>query len=347
MMFSRKWSPGIVLAVLLVLVFISHPATAKRTKIKMATLAPDGSIWHQHLEKMGEDWLDKTDRRVVLNLYSGGVAGDDPDMVRKMRIGQIQSAALTIKGLASIEPAFNILGIPLFYDSYEELEFVLRQIEPQLKNRLENKGFVLLNWIPTGWAYFFSKKPVETISDLQKMRLFAWAGEDRMVQIWKNNSFNPVALSATDIMTGLQSGMIEAMPSTPLASLSLQWFRSTPYLLNLEIAPVFGAVIINKNDWEKISAQDRSQILAVASDIEKELFEAIPEKDREAIEEMKERGLTVTHPEEGQNAVIGEVAEGFSLEMRKAGIVPEDIYEKAFEARRLFRQREKVAGGSS
>jgi TRAP-type C4-dicarboxylate transport system substrate-binding protein len=324
-------------AVLLLLFVAALPARAQTTTtIKLATLVPDGSVWDRILKDEGAKWTQTTEGRVTLRIYPGGVAGDEPDMVRKMRIGQIQAAALTTAGLADIDPAFQVFGIPMFYDSYPEMLSVLRKLEPELRQRLDAKGFVLLHWGHGGWVQFFSKQPIKTLDDLKKSKLFVWAGDDRMVQLWKGKGFQPVALSATDILPGLETGMIDALPTTPLAALSLQWFRKTPYMVGFGLAPLVGGVVVTKAAWNKISEADRAKLLAVSREAETRLEVEVPKQDSTAVSEMSKRGLTVVKLTPDQVSAWRATAQTFAQSMR-GGIVPADMLDRAEQARAAFR----------
>ncbi len=324
------------LPILIFALLIVGPGAAAQTKIKLATLAPDGSPWHRQLQSMGQAWQQRTDGRVRLVIYPGGVAGDDPDMVRKLRIGQIQAAALTVTGLADIDPAFNVFSIPLFFDSFEEFVYVRARLTPELSRRLEAKGFVLLHWGHGGWVHFFSKQPVRTVDELRRVKIFTWAGDNTMSEIYKANGFQPVPLAATDILTGLQTGLIDALPSTPLAALSLQWFRQTPYMLDAPIAPLIGATVMSQRAWNKLSETDRRQLLEAARESEPLLDAEIPKKDSQAVEEMQRRGLTVLEPAGGEEAAAwSRVAAAFAEAMRNA---PTEVREAAQRYRDEFRR---------
>ena len=298
------------LIVFAVFSIFSTPPAAARTLVKMATLVPAGSVWDKALKEMGAVWQEATDGEVMLRIYAGGVAGDEPDVVRKMRVGQIHAAAFTVTGLSEIDEGFDAFQIPMFYESYDELNHVLEALRPELEERLAAKGYRLLHWGHGGWVHFFSKKPVRTVADLRTQKIFAWAGNDRMVQLWRRNEFQAVALAATDIMTGLQTGMIEALPTTPLAALSLQWFRQTPYMQDLGLAPLIGGTVISTKIWDRISPEHQGKILEAAKQAEAELLREIPIQDAKAIDEMKNRGLEVIE-------ISGEVADEWRVEADK------------------------------
>jgi TRAP-type C4-dicarboxylate transport system substrate-binding protein len=300
------------------------PAAAGAQVIKLATLVPEGSVWDKAMRDLGAQWSASTQNRVSLRIYPGGVAGDEPDLVRKMRIGQLQAAAVTTAGLANIDPAFNVFNIPMFFTSYPELYATLDKLEPMLKARLEAKGFVLLAWGHGGWVYFFTKNPVSTVDGLRKTKLFFWAGDDEMVALWKKLGFQPVPLSANDVMTALQTGMIDAYPTTPLLGLSLQWYRQTPNMVGIGMAPLVGGLVVTKAAWAKVSPADRVQILKACDRFQRRLEVEVPRQDTTAVAEMKKRGLRVNAVSAAEAAKFRATAEEFAAGM--SGIrVPPDI----------------------
>jgi TRAP-type C4-dicarboxylate transport system substrate-binding protein len=313
-------------------------APAQPQIVKLATLVPEGSVWDKSMRDMGAQWAAGTQNRVALRVYPGGVAGDEPDLVRKMRIGQLQAAAVTTGGLANIDPAFNVFNIPMFFTSYPELYATLNQLTPVLKQRLEAKGFVLLAWGHGGWVYFFTKQPVASVAGLRKTKMFVWAGDDQMVALWKQYGFQPVPLAATDIMTGLQTGMIDSYATTPLLGLSLQWYRVTPNMVGMGLAPLVGGLIITKRAWEKIAPADQASIMAACHRLEERLEVEVPRQDTSAVAEMKKRGLKVNAVAGAEAAQFRATAEQFAGGMK--GIrVPPDILDLARRERDVFRAK--------
>jgi TRAP-type C4-dicarboxylate transport system substrate-binding protein len=325
--------PLLIAALLLV-----PAATASAATLKLATLVPDGSVWDKELRAMAAEVQRQTQGRVVLRIYPGGVAGDDPDVVRKMRLGQLQAATLTVSGLSDIDDAFEVFSVPRFFASYDELWHVTRALEPMLARRLEEKGFVMLGWGHGGWINLFSKQPVNTPADLQRLKLFSWAGNDEMTQWWKSHGYRPVPLASTDIMTGLTTGMIEALPTTPLAALTLQWYRPTPYMLDLGVAPLVGATVVSKKAWDDVAPADQKIVRQIARQMEQRLQQAIPAQDTKAVEEMSRRGLKVTHPGPEQMKAWERAAEEFAASMRQK-LVPSEVFDAAAKARQAFRSQ--------
>ncbi len=341
----RTSGPGartlLVAALTLAALTASGPMAA--ATFKLATLVPDGSVWDKALKRMGSDWKSASDGRVVLRIYPGGVAGDESTVLRKMRIGQLDAATLSVIGLSEIDPAFDALSVPLFYDSYEELFFVMERLEPILRQRLEAKGYHLLHWGHAGWVHLFSTKPLKTLDDLRKRKIFVNAGEEEMVRWWKDRGFKPVPLASTDIMTGLQTGLIDVLPTTPLAALSLRYFRLTPNMHELGIAPLIGATIVTRRAWSRLSEADRSAGLKAGKKIDEWLRGEIPDQDRTAVAEMSKRGLTV-HPSPDAEA-WEQAAWEFAQSMR-GDMVPADVYDLAITERQAFRDQQSAETAS-
>jgi TRAP-type C4-dicarboxylate transport system substrate-binding protein len=334
----------VAVAVVLWPVVAAAPAPAQQpTVIKLCSLVPEGSVWDKALREMGAEWRTATQGRVVLQVFPGGTAGDEPTFVRKMRIGQFQAAAVTTSGLSEIDPAFKMFEIPMFFSSYEELHAVLDRLEPTLQQRLADKGFRLLSWGHGGWVYYFTKQKATTVADLRKAKLY-WFPDDRMVQVWRKNGFNPVPLSTADILTGMQTGMIDAYPSTPLLVLALQWDKFTPNMASVGMAPLVGGLVITEKAWQKISEPDRAKVMAACRKLGSRLEVEIPRQDTTAVVQMQKRGLTVVPVSAAGLAEWRAVAEEFSASMR-GSIVPPEILDAAKRERDAFR-RGATGGGS-
>ena len=302
--------------------------------IKLGTVVPDGSVWHKILRQMGADWRKETGGRITLQVYAGGTQGTESAMIKRMNFNQLQAASFSVIGLTEIDDAFNVFSIPMFYDSYDELNHVMAELTPALDARLQAKGFRRLNWGHGGWVYIFSKTPVRSIDDVRKLKLFTSAGDDRTVQWYKHNGFNPVPLAVSDMMTSLQTGMVQAIPVTPLSALAFQWYQQTPYMLDLGLAPLVGANVMSLQAWNRISPEDQQAVLAAAVKAEKQLDTEVPKQDADALAEMKKRGLKVTHADDAE---WRKAAVSFAQSMR-GGMVPADIYDMALAARDAYRK---------
>jgi TRAP-type transport system periplasmic protein len=289
---SRRWAVAVLL---LAGVCVSAPvgAMSAPTIVKMATLAPEGSSWYRVLQEMGEEWRKASGGAVTLRIFPGGVAGDEDAVIRKMRVGQIQAAAITGIGLAYLERSFYALHIPMMYESDEEFDYVRDKYAPVLERKMEEKGFIVLNWGDAGWVHFFSKTPVITPAEAKGLKLFQWAGDTNLVQLYKETGFHPVPLSTNDLLPSLQTGMVNGFSSTPLAALAFQWFGLAPHMADLRYAPLTGATVIDKRAWEKIPAELRPRLLEVSRAAGRKLRVEVRRLNREALDVMVKNGLKV------------------------------------------------------
>jgi TRAP-type C4-dicarboxylate transport system substrate-binding protein len=319
-----------------IFLFLALAAGAQaQTAIKLATIVPEGSVWDKNVKQMAEEWKTATGGRVTVTVFAGGSQGDEPQILRKMRVDALQAAAFTAVGLGSIDASFNLFDIPFFFESYDELNYVTDTLTPEIRKRVEAKGFVLLNWGGGGWAQVFTKKPVQTVEDLKSVKLYTSAGNDRMVQWFKANGFQPRAMAMTDIMTGLTTGMIDGMPSPPLGALMFQWYRQTPYMLDLGLAPIIGANVITAKTWKAIPDADKPKLLAAADGVEKRLRVEIPKLDESSVAMMTKNGLTVT---KATGPEWKTQLDGLAKTMR-GEMVPPEIFDLAVKARDEFRKK--------
>lgn len=325
-----------VLRLVAVVVLFLSPAIfgAQRVNLRLGTILPANSIWDQALKEMASNWQVLTNGRVRLQVR--GTTGDEATIVRRMRLGNPQVAALTLPGLADIDKAFGVFGIPFFFESDAEAVYVLEVLTPRLRDVLAENNLVLLNWGHGGWAHIFSAAPLTTLDDLQRTKLYTSAGEDSMVQWYKENGFQPVPLALTDVLMGLNTGLIDAYPSPPYGALVLQWYRQTSHMLDVPLSPVFGATVMTERAWQQISESDRHVMLSSAAETQEFFFVEIPRQDEEAVEEMKKRGLIVTVVDKAATAAFRATAEKLTASWRGT-IIPTDIYDAAVQARNAYR----------
>ena len=244
------------LAIFLASANISFAANAP-VKIKLGTLAPKDSSPHQSLKVMAQTWRQAPGGGVALTIYTDGTLGGEADMVRRMRIGQIQAALLTSAGLADIDDSATALQtMPLVFRTLDEVDYVREKIRSKLEQRLADKGFVVLFWTDAGWVKFFSRKPVVYPDDLKKQKLFAWAGDNKTIDIIKAAGYQPIPLETADILPGLQTGLIDAVPAPPFFALAGQFYGPAPHMLDMNWVPLVGAAIINKKGNDRVGGSD-------------------------------------------------------------------------------------------
>ncbi len=283
----------ITVALLALTLVLSAIAPAAAATIKLGTLAPEGSPWHEILVDMMAEWNRASGGELRVRIYPGGVVGDEPDMVRKMRIGQLHAAMLTSSGLSEIAPEVRALQIPMMFASDDELDYVRERMGGRIEAALEAKGFKVLMWGDAGWVRYFAKTPVVGPEDLRPMRIFTWAGDPAIADAYKALDYQPVPLAATEIHSALQAGLIEAIPVTPISALSFQWFGLAKHMTAVKWAPLVGAVVISTKKWRSLPADLRPRLLDIARVTGVRLRKSVRHLDAEAIEVMKKHGLIV------------------------------------------------------
>ena len=310
--------------------------------IRMATLVPDGSTWYLILKETADRWKQASGGRVTVRLFPGGVAGDDPDVVRKMRLGTLNAGVLTSVGVAEIDKSVYAIGIPLMYDSYDEVYWVHEKMRPKLEASLEAKGFVVLNWVDGGWVHFFTKKPVAVPDDLRKLKLFSWAGDAESVEVWRSAGFKPVPLPSTELSTALQTGLVEALGSPPQVAVISQFFTHAQNMTALRWQLLQGATLVAKSTWDKVPADVRPQLLEIARESGVRLQKEIRDAENRDVEAMKKRGLTVVPVSAAQRAEWQKLTESLYPKIR-GKIVPAEAFDEAMRYRDEYRKSHPAA----
>ncbi len=317
-------------------ILFAHPALAKKVTIKLGTMAPSGSTWHLLLKEMGARWAEASDGRVKLKVYAGGVAGNEADMMRKMRIGQLHAAAFTSLGLTQFTRAPQAISVPGVIADEEEWTHVFAEMQPLWNAEVEANGYVVLGWGDLGWVYMVVNKEVRSPVEMNGLKVFAWAGDPAAVESWRLAGFQPVVLSGTDVMQGLSTGMIEAFAATPMIAMTARWYERAPYMVKTAWGHLPGATIVSKKVWDRIPAEMRGQLAAIARDTSARVNAEVLRMQGEAIAAMKKRGLTLIELDEAGQRAWGEMAEKAWPAIR-GGVVSEADFDRVIEVRDAYR----------
>jgi TRAP-type C4-dicarboxylate transport system substrate-binding protein len=283
-----RWLTAITAAIVLTV----SPARGE-TVIKLATFAPVNSAYHDILLELAREWRDISKGEVVLRIYAGGVAGDEGDMLRKMRVGQLHAATMTAGGLPDIDPDFRAFQVPRMFDELDEFDHVLRQLRPTLDGLMKKRGFRSLGWTTVGWLHFFSREPVRVPDDLRPQRIFVWAGADRFVETWRSGGFRPVQMLSTDLHTALQSKLLDAIAVPPLAALANQWFPLVPHMSTVRWAPMLAAFVISERGWSMVPQRMRPDLAAATDRASNRFSQLVQDYSDQSIAIMRDHGLTV------------------------------------------------------
>lgn len=304
------------------------PAMAA-SRLKLGTLVPVGTSYHKSLMSMAEAWRKDSGGAVNLNIYAGGKLGGEAEMVGLMKLDSLQAALLTTVGLSEIERGVaGLQNIPMGFRTLEEVDYVGGKLQPMLEKRLEEKGFVVLFWSDAGWVRFFSNKSATTPDEMRKLKMFSWSGFPAQVEIYKSAGFNAVPLETADIVPSLQTGLIEAVPLPPFFAMAGQVDSRAPHMLELNWAPIVGALVVRKEAWEKLPADVREKLMKSAKVAGSEIKAAGRKEMTESVAAMEKRGLRVTKVTSEVEAEWRKAAEAVYPQVR-GKLVPEEIFDEA------------------
>lgn len=326
----RRWLVAVGLAVAVALGCGSRSALAA-PKLKLGTLAPVGTSYHKSLMAMGETWRKDSAGAVDLNVFAGGKLGGEAEMVGLMKVNALQAAMLTAVGLSEIEPAVaGLQNIPMGFKSLEEADYVSDKLHPMLEARMAEKGFVVLFWSDAGWVRFFSNKQVTRPSDLKPLKLFTWSGNPKAVEIYKSAGFNAVPLETADIVPSLQTRLIDAVPVPPFFAMAAQVDTKASFMVEVNWAPLVGALVMRKENWDKITPDVRAKLQQAAAVTAKEIKAAGRREMEESVAAMVKRGLTVTKVTPEVEAEWRATAESVYPKVR-GSLVPTDIFDETLK----------------
>ena len=264
---------------------------ASAVELKVASIAPDGSHWMQRMRAGAEEIAARTDGRVVIKFYPGGVMGNDAQVLRKIRIGQLQGGAFTAGGLGARYGALNLYGIPFLFRSLEEVDHVRRELDPVLLEGLEKAGFVSFGFVEGGFANLLAGEPIASVDDLRRKKVWVPEGDQISFLAMEKLGLSPVVLPVTDVLTGLQTGLLDVAFASPVAALVLQWHTRTKYITELPISYSMGVFALEANAFGRLSAQDREVVRDVMGTAIVELDRASRADNARARQQPLDSGL--------------------------------------------------------
>jgi TRAP-type transport system periplasmic protein len=262
------------------------------TELRIATLAPAGSPWMSELDKSSNEITEKTGKRVRLKYFEGGQQGDERDFVDKIKIGQLDGAAVTSIGLAMIDESIRVLELPMMFETVEEVDYVADKMWPYFQKKFEKKGFRLNERSDVGWIYFLSKSKISTVADLKAAKIWQW-GDDKLVgAMFGKLGLNGVKLGVPEVDPSLTSGRINACYGSPVAAVALQWYSKVKYMTNMPMSFAIGATVVSLEAIKKMSAEDAKVVDEIGKQAAKKLRKVIRRANEDAAATMVKKGIT-------------------------------------------------------
>ena len=315
----------------------SASAVAKPVVIKLATLAPEGSSWIKTFNSINTEIQKKTEGQVRCKFYPGGVLGDEKDMLRKMHIGQIHAAALTSAGLSAIFNEMDVFQIPFLFESHEEVDFVLAQMDAFFRQGFDKNNYILLGWSEAGFVRLMSTQPVVSLAELRKVKVWTWEDAPMTRMIFEEARVSAIPLSVPDVLVGLQTGLVDVVYAPPSGAISLQWFTKTRYITDVKLIYLIGAVVIKKKVFNKIAPAHQKIVRDVWQRRMNTLKQTIRKENQEAMQVMVNQGIKIITPTPDQVAEFKNVSakaiqrlkgQTFSPKIREEVTANIEIYRK-------------------
>ncbi len=284
---------NLIVACAVLVAGLSSPAAAQQYTIKFASIAPEGSTWTIVLREYDKAVRAESNGRLGFKIYAGGVQGKDKDVIKKIRLGQIHSAGFTGVGLGEIAPKVRILDSPFLFQNYDEVDYVYHAFDPEFDQAFRENGYVLLGWAEVGFVYVFSNTPVRTLADMNGVKMWMWEGDVVAEATFKAFNINPIPMSVVDVLTSLQTGLINGVYISPYAAIALQWNTRVKYMMSVPLADACGAVVVSKKTFDALPADLQEILLRNGRKYMAELTKKSRLENADAIPTMKKNGLQV------------------------------------------------------
>jgi len=314
------------------------PASAQAAvQLRLGTVVPKNSLYHQQLLELGEAWRTAQGGNARFTVFTDGSQGGEAELARRMRIGQLQGALMSVVGLREIEPGIAALqNLPLLFRSWDEVDHVRDKLRPAMEQRFAERGFIVVAWGDAGWVRFFSRAAAVRPDDYKRMKFFAWGSEPEQQAIMKSLGYTPVPLETADILPAVQTGMIDVVPSTPYFALASQVYATASHMLEINWAPIVGALVVTRKAWDAMSPAAQQALRTTGDRAGQQMRQQARAEVNQAVDAMRKRGLTVHRPDAAQMAEWTALAESLYPRIR-GSMVPTDTFDAVFTHLRAYR----------
>ena len=331
--FVRIWS------VLLLLWFCGSTmtVTAEEVVIKFATLAPEGTPWMNLMQEMNDELKRQSNGQISFRFYAGGVAGDERDVIRKIRINQLQGGAFSGFGMGELLPELRVLELPMLFRDAAEAEHVATSLFDHFAKAFADKGYMLLSLNEAGAVHIFSQQPLRSKADLARAKLWTWQGDPLPQALFKAYGVTPIPLALADVLPSLQSGLIDACYGPPLGVLALQWFTKVKYISAMAITHVMGAVLLSKQQWQTLAPEQQTLVREMVTKYNAKATVTMRQHHQKALTLLQSLGIqSLAWPDEeiaGLRQASSKVQEELTGQL-----YPRDLLEQVLRLREQYRQ---------
>jgi TRAP-type C4-dicarboxylate transport system substrate-binding protein len=316
---------------LLLFSLVCTTASADRVyELKFATLAPAGTTWVNLLEEWAEQVKQESDGRLVFKIYPGGVQGDEPDVLKKIRFGQLQGGAFTGYGIGHIFSPTRVLELPFLFNDIGEIDYVRERLMPEITQGYRDNGYELLGWMEVGYVYFFSRHPIRSLDDLKQRRIWHWQGDPLGSAFFQASGLAPVPLSIIDVYTSLSTGLIDTVYTPPLGAVALQWFTKTQYITNVPMANGIGSLVVSRRFFQNLPQDLQKLLKRTGEETGAKLIAATRADNIAALETLQEKGMELVVDTDGleSSAEVVAITTRAAQHLMDNGYIPRAIVDK-------------------
>ncbi len=312
------------LLIICLILLLAAPVSA--VTIKLGTLAPEGSAWMNEMRRGAAEIKERTAGRVEVKLYGGGVMGNEKGMLRKIRIGQLQGGAFTGSGLAEVYPDMSLYGLPLLFDSLDEVDAVRAEFDPLLGKGLEKRGFVSFGFAEGGFALLMGNRPIARLDDLKGQKLWVPEGDAVTSAVMEELGLSPISLPISDVLTGLQTSLVHIVGVSPIGALAFQWHTRVKYVTEAPMAYLCAVLIIDRKAYDKIAEADRQVVREVMEGVYRGFNQQNRADEAAAVATLRKQGLSFVTPQPGEVALMRERAQSAIARLGTQGAFSPELY---------------------
>lgn len=326
----------------ILLVFCGSLLSAQDFTIKFATVAPEGTSWMNIMKEFDAAVRKESGGKVGFRIYAGGVQGDEKVVLRKIRSGQLHAGGFTGVAMGEIASKVRILDTPFLFRTYAEIDHIYETFDEEFRKAFEENGYILLGWAEVGFVHVFTNTSIARPQDLKSLKMWTWEGDPIAETLFRELEINPIPLAMTDVMTSLQTGLIDAFYTSPYAALTLQWYTRAKYMIDVPLADAAGAVLVSKKFFDRIPPELQEVVMRNSKVYFKRLIQMTRKDNKDAVDAMKQRGISLIKADETDTRYYVEVSQ--RARQKLAGrLYTEEFLGRIEKALETFRTNTKPA----
>ena len=313
----------------LLMLLVAGAAVAEKTYVlKFATIAPDGSSWMNILDTWAKNVEERSKGRLKLRIFPGGVAGDESDVLAKVRFGELQGGAITGHGIGMIYPPARVLEMPFLFHNYREVDHVRKALLPELEKGFRDSGFTLIGWADVGFVRFFSQEPIGSMADLRKRKVWLWENDPLVKAFFSAADVAPIPLSITEVFTSLSTGLIDTVYAPPLGAIVMQWFIKTHYMTEAPMGDGIGALVVGNRFFRRLPRDLQDLLVSTGRETGERAIRATRLDNEKALTTLRNKGMHFVPWKPTNEAQVRRFRDQAAQRLANDGYIPAQLYQR-------------------